>query len=72
MYARISSSHDLTEAVVQTNDVAKNLRLPTKSTGFGSGINGGELLLLSLATCRCNDIYREAAIIRFAWVGRSS
>ncbi len=23
-------------------------------------MNGGELLLLSLATCFCNDIYREA------------
>jgi uncharacterized OsmC-like protein len=26
-----------------------------------SSINGGELLFLALATCYCNDIYREAA-----------
>jgi uncharacterized OsmC-like protein len=24
-------------------------------------VNGGELLFLALATCYCNDIYREAA-----------
>ena len=27
---------------------------------MNSAINGGELLLLLLATCFCNDIYREA------------
>jgi organic hydroperoxide reductase OsmC/OhrA len=27
---------------------------------LGSSANGGELLFLSLATCFCNDIYREA------------
>jgi len=31
-----------------------------KQGGFGSSINGGELLILALATCSCNDIYREA------------
>ena len=29
--------------------------------GYGSSANGGELLFLALATCYCNDIYREAA-----------
>jgi uncharacterized OsmC-like protein len=28
--------------------------------GSGSSANGGELLFLALATCFCNDIYREA------------
>src|SRR5205823_1524494 len=28
---------------------------------FGSSANGGELLFLALATCYCNDIYREAS-----------
>jgi uncharacterized OsmC-like protein len=27
---------------------------------MGSSVNGGELLCLALATCFCNDIYREA------------
>jgi uncharacterized OsmC-like protein len=29
--------------------------------GFGSSVNGGEFLMLALATCYCNDLYREAA-----------
>lgn len=29
--------------------------------GGGSSVNGGELLCLALATCYCNDLYREAA-----------
>ena len=27
----------------------------------GSSANGGELLCLAMATCYCNDLYREAA-----------
>ncbi len=29
--------------------------------GGGSAVNGGEFLMLALATCYCNDLYREAA-----------
>jgi organic hydroperoxide reductase OsmC/OhrA len=36
------------------------LSIPTKPDGLGSLANGGELLLLALATCYCNDLYREA------------
>jgi organic hydroperoxide reductase OsmC/OhrA len=36
------------------------LSIPTKPDGQGSLANGGELLLLALATCYCNDLYREA------------
>ncbi|HEV9037083.1 MAG TPA: OsmC family protein [Puia sp.] len=59
--AKLTSTHHRQDVVVQTNDSAKSLALPTKPSGFGSAINGGELLLLALATCYCNDIYREAA-----------
>lgn len=45
---------------VTTNDNEKQIQIPSKENGFGSSVNGGELLLLSLATCFCNDIYREA------------
>jgi uncharacterized OsmC-like protein len=31
-----------------------------KPDGFGSLVTGGELLLMALATCYCNDLYREA------------
>jgi uncharacterized OsmC-like protein len=59
--ASIKSSFQLHETTVQTNDAEKTIPIPPKATGFGSSINGGELLMLSLATCFCNDIYREAA-----------
>lgn len=59
--ASIKSSFNHQQTLVQTNDVAKEMTIAVKSSGFGSSVNGGELLLLSLATCFCNDIYREAA-----------
>lgn len=34
--------------------------------GGGSAVNGGEFLLLALATCYCNDLYREAARLQIA------
>ncbi|GAB4052184.1 OsmC family protein [Spirosoma litoris] len=56
----IKSAFNQQETVVQTNDAAKEMQISVKASGFGSAINGGEMLLLSLATCFCNDIYREA------------
>jgi len=51
-------SHDVT---LRTNQRAHSLTIPPKTEGSGSSANGGELLFLALATCYCNDIYREAA-----------
>lgn len=48
------------DIVVSTNDNKKIISIPPKVSGQGSSINGGEILFLSLATCFCNDIYREA------------
>jgi organic hydroperoxide reductase OsmC/OhrA len=45
---------------VKTGEREHTLSIPTKPDGFGSLANGGELLLLALATCYCNDLYREA------------
>lgn len=59
--ASIKSSFNQQQTIVQTNDAAREMSIAVKSSGYGSSINGGELLLLSLATCFCNDIYREAA-----------
>ncbi|WP_461101825.1 OsmC family protein [Spirosoma koreense] len=61
MSATISSKFEHHEIVVQTNGDSKTVQIAAKPSGYGSSINGGELLLLSLATCFCNDIYREAA-----------
>lgn len=48
-------------ASVRTNEVEHELAIAPKSAGGGSATNGGELLMLALATCYCNDLYREAA-----------
>jgi len=47
-----------TPGYVQTDNDFKPITIEPKATGYGSSINGGELLLLALATCFCNDIYR--------------
>ena len=61
MSATVKSSFNKHDVEVQTNGAAKSIHITAKSTGYGSSINGGELLLTALATCFCNDIYREAA-----------
>ena len=48
------------EVAVATDGHEHALALPAKASG-GSTVNGGELLMLALATCYCNDLYREAA-----------
>jgi uncharacterized OsmC-like protein len=44
-----------------TNAQAHSIQIAPRTTGFGSTANGDERLFLALATCYCNDIYREAA-----------
>ena len=52
------NQHDIT---VQTNDDAKEIKIDSKPSGYGSSVDGAKLLLLLLASCFCNDIYREAS-----------
>jgi uncharacterized OsmC-like protein len=59
--ASIKNSLHKNEVTVSTNAQSKTVTIPSKESGYGSSVNGGELLLLALATCYCNDIYREAA-----------
>jgi organic hydroperoxide reductase OsmC/OhrA len=59
--ARVENAQDQHEVVLATDSVRHALSIPPKKTGMGSSANGGELLFLALATCYCNDIYREAA-----------
>jgi organic hydroperoxide reductase OsmC/OhrA len=59
--ARIQSSYGEHQATLTTNGDSHSIAIPPKTAGFGSSANGGELLLLALATCYGNDIYREAA-----------
>jgi uncharacterized OsmC-like protein len=59
--AQVKSSLDDYEVNLQTNNNGRQIEIPPKAEGRGSSVNGGELLFLALATCYCNDIYREAA-----------
>ncbi|MBC5784075.1 OsmC family protein [Ramlibacter sp. USB13] len=47
-------------AAVRTGETTQSVPIARKSTGPGSGVNGGEFLMLALATCYCNDLFREA------------
>jgi uncharacterized OsmC-like protein len=57
--ARVTNQPGEPTVVVQTNERRQSLTIPPKADGFGSSVNGGELLFLALATCYCNDLYRE-------------
>lgn len=59
--ASVDNTNAYHKVVVSTNDSDKQLTIPPKEQGMGSSVNGGELLFLALATCYCNDLYREAA-----------
>ncbi|MDR6807442.1 putative OsmC-like protein [Dyadobacter sp. BE34] len=59
--ASIKSSLNRHSVTVATNGSEKQLQIAPREAGYGSSVNGGEMLLLALATCYCNDIYREAA-----------
>jgi organic hydroperoxide reductase OsmC/OhrA len=55
--ANRAGSHAVT---LRSADQPQSLAIAAKAGG-GSAVNGGEFLMLALATCYCNDLYREAA-----------
>jgi organic hydroperoxide reductase OsmC/OhrA len=59
--ARVENSLGQHTIRLRTNEADHSISIPPKASGLGSSANGGELLFLALATCFCNDIYREAA-----------
>ena len=59
--ARVRSSSDGHAVEVTTAGGVRPIAGPAKADGRGSAVNGGEFLMLALATCYCNDLYREAA-----------
>ena len=58
--ATVMNEGEQHRTVVRTGDKEQLVGIPAKAGGSGSSVNGGELLFLALATCYCNDIYREA------------
>ena len=48
------------DVVMTKGDITNQVEIAPHRSGFGSSISGGEVLFLAIATCYCNDIYREA------------
>jgi uncharacterized OsmC-like protein len=59
--ARVSNTNSGHGVEVETDGRKQSIAIAPKSAGRGSSVNGGELLFAALATCFCNDLYREAA-----------
>ena len=59
--AHIENSSHKHFVTMQAGETVHSITIPPRETGSGSSVSGGELLFLALATCFCNDIYREAA-----------
>jgi uncharacterized OsmC-like protein len=58
--ARVDNVPGRHDVALTTNGASRTLAVAPRTSG-GSQANGGELLCLALATCYCNDVYREAA-----------
>lgn len=58
--AKVLNSSTGHEVTVRTGASSQSLSIPGRPEGTGSMVNGGEFLMLALATCYCNDLYREA------------
>jgi organic hydroperoxide reductase OsmC/OhrA len=61
--AQVQNEEGRHRVTLSTNGAEHALTIPPRPSGFGSRANGGELLFLALATCYCNDVYREAAAL---------
>lgn len=59
--AVVNNGPDGHRVQVHTDTASQTVAIPAGKNGRGSAINGGEFLMLALATCFCNDLYREAA-----------
>ena len=58
--ARVQNEYQQHSVSLETNGESHVVSIPPRPGGFASRANGGELLCLALATCYCNDLYREA------------
>jgi uncharacterized OsmC-like protein len=58
--AKIKNTLGNNEITLDTDGKSQSISIVPRPDGTGSSVNGGELLFLALATCFCNDLYREA------------
>ena len=47
------------DVVMKVGDRVNTVSIAPKPNGMSSSISGGEVLFLAIATCYCNDLYRE-------------
>lgn len=59
--AAVDNRFERHQITLTTSGKSHTLEIQPRASGLGSSANGGELLCLAMATCYCNDIYREAA-----------
>jgi uncharacterized OsmC-like protein len=59
--ARVENNSDSHKVTLHAGENEHSINIAPRETSPGSSISGGELLFLALATCYCNDLYREAA-----------
>jgi putative redox protein len=57
---RVRTVHDASVAVGWAGQHTLTVDRPEQAGGMGLGFSGGELLLLAIGGCYCNDIFREA------------
>ena len=58
---RVRTVQDACVAVGWSGNRTLTVDRPEQAGGMGLGFSGGELLLLAIGGCYCNDIFREAA-----------
>jgi organic hydroperoxide reductase OsmC/OhrA len=59
--ATVDNEFQRHRVTLTTSGKSHAVDIQPRASGLGSSANGGELLCLAMATCYCNDIYREAA-----------
>ncbi len=59
--AHVDNNKDSHQVTLYAGENEHTINIAPRETGPGSSVSGGELLFLALATCYCNDLYREAA-----------
>ena len=67
--AHIRNDGSAHQVRLRTGGTTQPLAIAAREAGQGSAVNGGELLMAALATCYCNDLYREAARLGIAITG---
>jgi uncharacterized OsmC-like protein len=67
--ATVKNSPSSHQVEVCTGNNVQSLPVASKAMGRGSSINGGEFLMLAVATCYCNDLFREAARLNIPVAG---